>query len=60
MLYENEFRLWALDWLDLYIERRGITNKIICEIQDDLAAMGQPSGRADVAIGIMCGWIILQ
>lgn len=57
---ESEFRWEAIAWLDWLVDCGVITENEISELEDDLEAMNEPSGRADVAIGIMCGWIILQ
>ena len=60
MPIESEFRLHAIDYLDLLVSCRIITEEEISELEEDLEAMNRPSGRADVALGIISGWIILQ
>ena len=60
MSTESEFHWRATNWLDWLVDCGVITEDEISELEDDLDAMGMSSGRADVAIGIMCGWIILQ
>ena len=59
MLIEAEFRSRAIDWLDRLVEAGVISIQKIVELEEALENMGQRGGRADVAIGIMCGWIIL-
>lgn len=57
---EYEFRWRAMNYLNWLVDCGDITENDISEIEEDLDAMGEPNGRADIAIGIMCGWIILQ
>lgn len=57
---ESELHWYANNYLDSLVSRGIISEDEISELQDDLDTMNRSSGRADVAIGIMCGWIILQ
>ena len=60
MPLENEFRWSMICWLNELVENGIISEQEIAEIEEDLDNMGEPSGRADIAIGIMNGWISLN
>ena len=57
---ESAFRWSMVCWLNELVENGIISEQEIAEIEEDLYNMGEPSGRSDIAIGIMNGWIILN